>query len=304
MKKIIMLITVASLIFILGACSSDADEQQSQNKPQNDSKSSQKEEKKTPKLKETTFSELFNDGETHLVYYFKDSIGYDLGGNDLENNFKQIAKEPERIEGIYNVKNNQGFRYNFNPQGGFSQNSIEDLTLDKLAQNSVETNHRKFEKFQQMNLDEYNEGLIESDISPSKINNEPKAIKKTYYTKNNHLISENYSVAFNTIKQNDPLSDEPKYTWDQQDERMVHYFTNFPINQQVPFGPYTINGKTFAGIAEKNNSNYSNVLITEVPKNTKIILDKDTDDGNIERYEDTDEYKRKKKEEAKNFDNL
>ncbi|MCI2948257.1 hypothetical protein FH144_07435 [Staphylococcus caledonicus] len=46
------------------------------------------------------------------------------------------------------------------------------------------------------------------------------------------------------------------------------------------------------------------MLITEVPKNTKIVLDKDTSDGKIKKYEDTDEYKTKKEKEKKEFDNL
>lgn len=46
------------------------------------------------------------------------------------------------------------------------------------------------------------------------------------------------------------------------------------------------------------------MVITEVPKNTKIVMDKDTSNGKVIKYEDTESGKEKKEDEKKDFDNL
>ncbi|MEJ7532597.1 hypothetical protein WL482_10925, partial [Staphylococcus hominis] len=75
--------------------------------------------------------------------------------------------------------------------------------------------------------------------------------------------------------------------------------------------PFSIKGKTYSGLAKTSSRSTDNdvrgidtMVITEVPKNTKIVMDKDTSNGKVIKYEDTESGKEKKEAEKRDFDNL
>lgn len=49
---------------------------------------------------------------------------------------------------------------------------------------------------------------------------------------------------------------------------------------------------------------YQDIIITEVPKDTKIVMDEDTSDGKVLKYEDTKESKDENEVEKRKFKNL
>ncbi|MBI5972764.1 hypothetical protein [Staphylococcus caledonicus] len=316
MKK--LAIGILSSALILSACSSHKDENEN-NKTNNTNKSestSKQENNKSvshkQEMKETTFSDVFNDGKEHLVYKLNYK-GIYAETND-EKQFKYFQNNPEKIlndfdiDGVFNIKDNKGFKYTFSPDS-VDDKLPEGTTFSKLSENSISENHRKFEKLLKINIKEKNDNLIEKEDLG--IPHSPKGIKKVYYTKNDKLISEDYEIVGYYRAPEDDLDIDSKDIWKPRYDTMLAS-TDFPKKNIVIIEPFNFKGKTYAGIAKgvydfngnRSLIGYSNMLITEVPKNTKIVLDKDTSDGKIKKYEDTDEYKTKKEKEKKEFDNL
>lgn len=313
MKKIA--IEILSSALILSACSSHKDENEN-NKANNTNKSestskqeNNKSESHKQEMKETTFSDVFNDGKEHLVYKLNEkNYNNDIYTKEqFKKEAKRIMKDDFEVERVFNIKDNKGFEYTFSPDS-VDDKLPEGTTFNQLSKNSISENHRKFEKLLKINIKEKNDNLIEKENIG--IPHSPKGLKKIYYTKNNKLYSEDYEIVKYTREQKDDIDIDFKDIWKPSYQPMLAD-TFFPKKKRFSVEPFTLNGKTYAGIAEGSyDSNepkelsYSYMLITEVPKNTKIVLDKDTSDGKIKKYEDTDEYKTKKEKEKKEFDNL
>ncbi|MCI2852813.1 hypothetical protein MOV58_05555 [Staphylococcus hominis] len=321
MKK--LAIGVLSSVLILGACSNNSDnndgsnkstsensstnENQSKNKSNNNTSKSSESKKE---YKEVPMSDVFNDGKDHLVYKFK----LQFSAKDY-NEIEKFQKDPKeafnndfKLKGVYSVKNNKGFEYVFDP--AHPDRVPNDITLDKLSKNSLEENTNKFHKLQEINLKEYNDSY--EDMQPLQLHNESKEIEKQFYTKNNKIISENFNIVkFYPRDDGDVWDDNIKKIWKPLEDNVMFANYNFPKNKMVSVEPFTINGKTYSGIATPSldgNTNeiigYDQLIITEVPKDTKLVMDKDISEGKEEKYEDTDEAKRKQKQEEKEFDNL
>ncbi|WP_195832537.1 hypothetical protein, partial [Staphylococcus haemolyticus] len=164
-----------------------------------------------------------------------------------------------------------------------------------LLKNSLEENKNKFHKLQEINLKEYNDSY--EDMQPLQLHNESKEIEKQFYTKNNKIISENFNIVkFYPRDDGDVWDDNIKKVWKPLEDNVMFANYNFPKNKMVSVEPFTINGKTYSGIATPQldgNTNeiigYNQLIITEVPKDTKLVMDKDISEGKEEKYEDTDE---------------
>ncbi|OJH01879.1 MULTISPECIES: hypothetical protein [Staphylococcus] len=321
MKK--LAIGVLSSALILGACSNHSDNNDSNNKSTsensstNENQSKNKSNNNTSKsseskkeYKEVPMSDVFNDGKDHLVYKFN----LQFSAKDY-NEIEKFQKDPKEafnedfeLKGVYSVKDNKGFEYVFDP--AYPDRVPNDITLDKLSKNSLEENKNKFHKLQEINLKEYNDSY--EDMQPLQLHNESKEIEKQFYTKNNKIISENFNIVkFYPRDDGDVWDDNIKKVWKPLEDNVMFANYNFPKNKMVSVEPFTINGKTYSGIATPQldgNTNeiigYNQLIITEVPKDTKLVMDKDISEGKEEKYEDTDEAKRKQKQEEKEFDNL
>lgn len=321
MKK--LAIGVLSSALILGACSNHSDNNDSNNKSTsensstNENQSKNKSNNNTSKsseskkeYKEVPMSDVFNDGKDHLVYKFN----LQFSAKDY-NEIEKFQKDPKEafnedfeLKGVYSVKDNKGFEYVFDP--AYPDRVPNDITLDKLSKNSLEENKNKFHKLQEINLKEYNDSY--EDMQPLQLHNESKEIEKQFYTKNNKIISENFNIVkFYPRDDGDVWDDNIKKVWKPLEDNVMFANYNFPKNKMVSVEPFTINGKTYSGIATPQldgNTNeiigYNQLIITEVPKDTKLVMDKDISEGKEEKYEDTDETKRKQKQEEKEFDNL
>lgn len=316
MKK--LAIGVLSSALILGACSNHSENGDSDNKSSstnnsttksqsnnktNDNKNNNSDNEKS--YKEVPISDIFNDGKEHLVYKFDKDSSLDTDFELL----KQLQEKPEKvftenfdIDGIYNVKNNKGFEYVFDAKS--PNKAPVSFTLDKLSSNSDEENKRKINKLQEINLNEYNKAAD----SHLELKNEPEEISKIFYTKNGKITFEDFEIP-KYVPVAD-LENDLDQTWNLIKDNKV--FGEGFESKLIPVEPITINGKTYAGIAkpkyELTDSSkligYNTLLITEVPKNTKIVADKDLSSGKEEKYEDTVEGKHKQKQEEKEFDNL
>lgn len=321
MKK--LAIGVLSSALILGACSNHSDNNDSNNKSTsensstNENQSKNKSNNNTSKsseskkeYKEVPMSDVFNDGKDHLVYKFK----LQFSAKDY-NEIEKFQKDPKEafnedfeLKGVYSVKDNKGFEYVFDP--AYPDRVPNDITLDKLSKNSLEENKNKFHKLQEINLKEYNDSY--EDMQPLQLHNESKEIEKQFYTKNNKIISENFNIVkFYPRDDGDVWDDNIKKVWKPLEDNVMFANYVFPNNKMVSVEPFNFNGKTYSGIATPQldgNTNeiigYNQLIITEVPKDTKLVMDKDISEGKEEKYEDTDEAKRKQKQEEKKFDNL
>ena len=321
MKK--LAIGVLSSALILGACSNHSDNNDSNNKSTsensstNENQSKNKSNNNTSKsseskkeYKEVPMSDVFNDGKDHLVYKFNLQFSA-KDYNEIEKfqkDLKEAFNEDFELKGVYSVKDNTGFEYVFDP--AYPDRVPNDITLDKLSKNSLEENKNKFHKLQEINLKEYNDSY--EDMQPLQLHNESKEIEKQFYTKNNKIISENFNIVkFYPRDDGDVWDDNIKKVWKPLEDNVMFANYNFPKNKMVSVEPFTINGQTYSGIATPQldgNTNeiigYNQLIITEVPKDTKLVMDKDISEGKEEKYEDTDEAKRKQKQEEKEFDNL
>lgn len=321
MKK--LAIGVLSSALILGACSNHSDNNDSNNKSTsensstNENQSKNKSNNNTSKsseskkeYKEVPMSDVFNDGKDHLVYKF-DSNFSGRSENEIEklqNDSKEAFNNDFELKGVYSVKDNKGFEYVFDP--AHPDRVPNDITLDKLSKNSLEENKNKFHKLQEINLKEYNDSY--EDMQPLQLHNEPKEIEKQFYTKNSKIIAEDLKIVkFHPRDDGEVWDDNNKKVWKPVEDNTMFANYNFPHDKMVSVEPFNINGKTYSGIAtprldENDNEivGYNKLIITEVPKDTKIVMDKDISEGKEEKYEDTDEAKRKQKQEEKEFDNL
>lgn len=310
MKK--LAIGLLSSALILGACShSNSNEKQEENNSEISSSENQKS-KETNKqnYNEKTFSEIFKDGKQHLVYTFRANTGsLGLNVDDFEKDGQKTINDNAFLDGVHLVENNKGLTYNFDFSG--TQDKVpDDITFDKLAASSDDENIRKIEKLQKINLDDYNSTY--DDQEPLSLNNQPKEIKNTYYEKDGKLFFENFDFVKYIAKSGEILDDNPKATWKEEYQPAIESYGDFPSSKQAAIKPFEANGKTYAGIGvihedtneESSDDNYSLILITEVPKNTKIVLDKDTSNGEVKKYEDTDQAQRNEEKEKKKWDNL
>ncbi|MFI8628620.1 hypothetical protein ACIGA4_11890 [Staphylococcus capitis] len=320
MKKLI--IGLLSSAFILGSCSHHSDG--SNDKSANHSystKENTESSKQDNKIdyKDVAVSDFFNDRKDHLVYYLRSK---DVGGasiRNLEDDASTAVKEDYDLEGIYNVHGDKGFEYVFDPDDPGSVPS--DFTLDKLSSNSIDENKRKFERLQNINLEDYNDDNDEN----LKLHNQPEKIKKFFYTKKNNIVSEDFDIPLHSPKsKGDFLEDQDnRYeVWekernlifnisgsDQDSAPDAEQINLFPKHKMISVEPFTINGKTYAGIAIPDHNDdhvdgYQDIIITEVPKDTKIVMDEDTSDGKVLKYEDTKESKDKNEVEKRKFKNL
>lgn len=320
MKK--LAIGVLSSALILGACSNHSDNNDSNNKSTSESSSTNENQSKNKsnnntsksseskkEYKEIPMSDVFNDGKDHLVYKFEVKFSA-KDYNEIEKiqkDSKEAFNNDFELKGVYNVKDNKGFEYVFDP--AHPNRVPNDITLDKLSKNSLEENKNKFHKLQEINLKEYNDSY--EDMQPLQLHNESKEIDKQFYTKNNKIISENFNIVKFYPQDDGDVWDNNKKIWKPLEDNVMFANYNFPHNKMVSVEPFTINGKTYSGIATPSFDGgtnefigYNQLIITEVPKDTKIVMDKDISEGKEEKYEDTDEAKRKQKQEEKEFDNL
>lgn len=314
MKK--LAIGILSSALILGACSNHSENGDSDNKSSSTNNSTTKNQSNNKtndnkkNYKEVPISDIFNDGKEHLVYKFKEkmTVSENDAIEEIKNDPIEELKAEYDFESIYNIKDNKGFEYVFDPE--YQDGVPSSITLEKLSKYSLEENKNKFHKLQEINLKEYTDRY--DDIEPIQLHNEPKEIEKVFYTKGNKAISENFNIAMFYLGDDGNVLDEKnKKVWHLRENNYVFNDNAFPNNKMVSVEPFTINGKTYSGIATptldgntKEVVGYEELVITEVPKNTKIVMDKDISEGKEEKYEDTDNGKREQKQEEKEFDNL
>lgn len=316
MKKLI--ISLLSSALILGACSQHSDDNNTASNHSDSTKESNKSSNQGTKndYKEITVSDFFKDRKEHLVYNLKaknnDITDGGLVGN-LEEDANKSIKEDYDLEGIYNVQGDKGFEYVFDTDPGSYDDPVPDsITVNKLAGNSIDENKRKFEKLQNINLKAYNDKFDQN----LKLHNKPEKIKKFLYTENNDIISEDFDIpAYTPRSKGDILDDDDSKVWKASENNTILdvYYKDlyFPKNKLISIEPFSIKDKTYSGLAKTSSRSTDNdvkgidtMVITEVPKNTKIVMDKDTSNGKVIKYEDTESGKKKKEAEKRDFDNL
>ncbi|PNZ71065.1 hypothetical protein E2556_03635 [Staphylococcus croceilyticus] len=309
MKKIA--IGILSSALILGACGHNNDNENSKKSTKtssNQNVNNKSDNSNSENYKETTFSDIFKDGKQHLLYTFQAGTPSGINVEEFEKDGEKTINDA-LLDEVHYVKDNKGFTYTFEFSG--TQDEVpKDIIFKKLAGNSDDENIRKFEKLQKINLNDYNSTY--DDQEPLTLNNSPKEIKKTFYMKDGKLYFENFNFAKYTAKSGEILDDHPKASWKTTYEPAIQSHGDFPNGKQVAIKPFEANGKTYAGIGvvyegdkdSRYDDHYSFVLITEVPKNTKIVLDKDTSNGEVKKYEDTEDAKQEKEKKNKEFDNL
>lgn len=316
MKKLI--IGILSSALILGACSHHSDNNDTSinhsDSTKENTESSTQENKNN--YKEVAVSDFFNDRKEHLVYRLEAINTGDALVSNLEEDANKAIKEDYDLEGIYNVQGNKGFEYVFDTDPGSYDNPVPDsITLNKLSGNSMDENKRKFEKLQNINLKSYNDKFDQN----LQLHNKPGKIKKLLYTNKNNIVSEDFDIpVYHPVSKSDVIDDDDTEVWKPTKSNtlfdVTHGDTSSPKDKRdklISINPFSINGKTYAGLATSYSmlsgddaNDYDTMIITEVPKNTKIVMDKDTSDGKILKYENTKEGKDEQESEKRDFDNL
>lgn len=188
------------------------------------------------------------------------------------------------------------------------------VTFDQLIETPVPDVDRKLTKLTEH---EMNSGINDSQNKVD-INYQPSPIKTILYTKDHTQMKEEVQLA-DFQREMDMSGDigEEKTNWISNHNKINNddLASNFPKVKSFDIEPFEYKGKMFAGFAtpdgnaqsSDNNVEDQNILeltLFEVPKDTKIIKDKNNDADHIIDYQNTNDGKQEKDQKDHSFDNL
>lgn len=250
--------------------------------------------------------QLLSGHNAKLVITLKKGVtASEVSNTDLIKNSKESLKKYE-ISNIGYIKNGKGYNYN--------DKMNNKVTFDQLIETPVPDVDRKLTKLTEH---EMNSGINDSQNKVD-INYQPSPIKTILYTKDHAQMKEEVQLA-DFQREMDMSGDigEEETNWRSNHNKINDddLANNFPKVKSFDIEPFEYKGKTFAGFAtpegdaqsSDNNVEDQNILeltLFEVPKDTKIIKDKNNDADHIIDYQNSDDDKQEKDQKDHSFDNL
>ena len=321
-KRIISALSITALL-LSGCQGHDDDENQSKDKKQtssskstssSDNKKSSEDKSKSEdkKMKKVTFEDLFKDGKGHMLYDIKAKSYHVNDSVDFDN----IEEENNELQSMYYVKDNKGLEYNVD------FNKDDSYTFKNFTKYDTDTQKSKIEKVEKRQM---NDRLLNEDKGKVNYHADLSHFYRFNYVKDGKFDGVSYLFSKHDLKKKDRFDlDEPeKWMEDHTTDKDLELYKKDAQKEYNPsynmaIEPFEYKGKMYAGLAEGTELNDSvdkqqaipRVLITEVPKNTKIVVNKDHKDKNttVLDYRKSDdgsrEAKEKKDKEERDLDNI
>ncbi|WP_145455155.1 hypothetical protein [Staphylococcus pettenkoferi] len=321
-KRIISTLSITALL-LAGCQGHDKHEDNSKDQKQtssskstssSDNKKSSEDKSKSEdkKMKEVTFEDLFKNGKGHMLYDIKAKSYHVNESVDFDN----IEDENNSLEHMYYVKDNKGLEYNVD------FNKDDSYTFKNFTKYDTDTQKSKIEKLEKRQL---NDRLLNEDKGKVNYHADLSPFYRFNYVKDGKFDGVSYLFSKYDLKKKDEFDiDEPKkwmetHTTDKDLEQYKKDAQkNYRPSYNMTIKPFEYKGKMYAGLAEGTELDNGvdkqqaipEVLITEVPKNTKIVVNKDHKDKNttVLDYRKSDdgsrEAKEKKNKEERDLDNI